>query len=113
VSGFDPSRDARKLDRYCPVRNVSADYPPTLLIHGTEDTDVPYEQSAAMAKELSRHKIPHELVTVRGAGHGLAGGDKQLVEDAQEKALAYIRKHLKSTDKEAGAKPREAPNPER
>jgi acetyl esterase/lipase len=96
VSGFDPSRDSRKFDPYCPVRNVSADYPPTLLIHGTEDTDVPYEQSVAMAKALARHEVPHELVTVRGAGHGLAGGDKQLVEDAQEKALAFIRKHLKA-----------------
>lgn len=98
VTGFDPSRDARKLDPYCPVRKVSAEYPPTLLIHGTEDTDVPYEQSVAMAKELARHKVPHELVAVRGAGHGLAGGDKQLVDDAQEKALAFIRKHLKVKD---------------
>ncbi len=28
------------------VRNVSAKYPPTLLIHGTADTDVPYEVEA-------------------------------------------------------------------
>ncbi|HTU22912.1 MAG TPA: alpha/beta hydrolase [Gemmataceae bacterium] len=99
VSGFDPRRDSRKLDSYCPVRNVSADYPPTLLIHGTADTDVPYEQSAAMATALARYKVPHELVTVPGAGHGLAGGDKKLVDDAQEKALACIRKHLKAKDK--------------
>ena len=95
VSGFDPATERAKLDRYCPIRNVSPAYPPTLMIHGTEDTDVPYEQSAAMAKELARHQVMHELVTVRGAGHGLSGGDKKLIEDANDKAAAFIRKHLK------------------
>jgi hypothetical protein len=48
-----------------------------------------------MAKELARHKVPHELVTVAGAGHGLAGGDKKLGADAHAKALAFVRAHLK------------------
>jgi acetyl esterase/lipase len=95
VTGMDPAKDRRKLDGYCPVRNVSRDYPPTLLIHGTLDTDVPYEQSAAMAKELARHEVPHELITVKGAGHGLAGGDKKLVSEAHEKTAAFICHHLK------------------
>jgi acetyl esterase/lipase len=96
VTGFDPATERTKLDPYCPVRNVTPEYPPTILIHGTEDTDVPYELSAAMAQELGRHKVPHELITVRGAGHGLSGGDKKLVAEAHEKALAFIRMHLKS-----------------
>jgi acetyl esterase/lipase len=94
VAGFDPETERRKLDPYCPVRNLTADYPPILMIHGTEDTDVPYEESAAMDRELTRLKVPHELITVPGAGHGLAGGDKKLVEDAHARALAFIRKHL-------------------
>jgi acetyl esterase/lipase len=94
VTGFDPKSDRGKLDKFCPVRNVTAEYPPTLLIHGTKDTDVPYELSAAMAAELARKKVPHELVTVKGAGHGLADGDKRLIEDAHERAAAFIRKHL-------------------
>jgi acetyl esterase/lipase len=94
VTGFDPQTEGRKIDPYCPVRNLTPAYPPTMLIHGTEDTDVPYEQSAAMAKELARLKVAHELITVRGAGHGLDGGDKKAVEDANARALAFIRKHL-------------------
>jgi dipeptidyl aminopeptidase/acylaminoacyl peptidase len=78
------------------VRNISADYPPTMLVHGTEDTDVPYQLSADMAKELARHKVPHELITVTGAGHGLVGGDKKLVADAHAKALAFIRTQMQA-----------------
>jgi acetyl esterase/lipase len=99
VTGFDPEKERRKIDPYCPVRNVSADYPPTMLVHGTEDTDVPYDLSAAMAKELKRQKVPHELVTVRGAGHGLSGGDRKAVREAHDKALAFIRRHLKAQTK--------------
>ncbi|HKA08728.1 MAG TPA: prolyl oligopeptidase family serine peptidase, partial [Gemmataceae bacterium] len=95
VTGFEPGRDRDKLTPYCPVRNVSPEYPPTMLVHGTEDTDVPYQLSADMEKELARHKVPHELVTVTGAGHGLAGGDKKLVADAHAKALEFIRTQMK------------------
>jgi acetyl esterase/lipase len=98
VSGLDPVSDREKLDPYCPVRNVTPQYPPTMLIHGTEDTDVPYELSANMAKEFTRHKVPHELVTVPGAGHGLSGGDRKQVADANERALAFIRRHLKAQE---------------
>ncbi len=99
VTGFDPDKEPRKLDPYCPVRNVAADYPPTLLIHGTEDTDVPCEQSVAMAKALARRQVAHELITVPGAGHGLSGGEKKLVDEANDKALAFLRRHLKAGEK--------------
>jgi acetyl esterase/lipase len=95
VTGFDPAKDRAKLDPFCPVRNVSPAWPPTMLVHGTEDTDVPYDLSAAMAEELGRHKVPHELVTVPGAGHGLSGGDRKLASEAHAKALEFIKKHLK------------------
>jgi dipeptidyl aminopeptidase/acylaminoacyl peptidase len=70
-----------------------------MLVHGTVDTDVPYELSADMAKELTRHKVAHELVTVPGAGHGLSGGDKKLVDEANDKAVAFIRDKLKAERK--------------
>ena len=92
ATGLEPGP---KLDRYCPVRNVTPAYPPTILIHGTDDTDVPYDRSASMAKELEKHQVVHGLVTVPGAGHGLSGGDKKLVADAQAKARAFIKEKLK------------------
>ena len=95
VTGCDPEADRAKLDPFCPVRNLTEAYPPTMLLHGTADTDVPYELSAAMNRELERHHVVHELVTLPGSGHGLSGGDRALVAQAHEKALAFIRDHLK------------------
>ena len=95
VTGFDPKAERAKLDPFCPVRNITPDYPPILMIHGTDDTDVPYDLSAAMARELARHGVPHELITVPRAGHGLGGGDKELVADAHARALEFVGKHLR------------------
>ena len=50
--GLDPVTDRKALEAYCPLRHVTRDYPPTLLVHGTKDTDVPYGQSEAMAREF-------------------------------------------------------------
>src|SRR5262249_48645055 len=96
VTGFDPDKERFRLDPYCPVRGVTPDYPPTLLVHGTKDDDVPYAQSAAVAKELARHQVAHELVTVEGAGHGVSGVDRKVADGAYDKALAFIRAHLKA-----------------
>ena len=95
VTGFDPATDKAKLDPYCPVRNLSAQYLPILMLHGTADTDVPHELSANMAKELMRLKLPHEFISVPGGNHGLSNADdpKQIIE-ARTRALAFIRKHL-------------------
>lgn len=73
VVGFDPLTQPREFDRFCPVRNVTANYPPTLLVHGDKDIDVPYEQSVAMAAELKRAGVAHEFITLKGGGHGFGG----------------------------------------
>jgi acetyl esterase/lipase len=94
VTGFDPVTQADKLRPFCPIHNLTKDYPPILMIHGTEDTDVPYSSSADLARELSRLDAPHELITIKGAEHGLRDGDAQLVARAHQRALVFIREHL-------------------
>jgi acetyl esterase/lipase len=96
VSGYHPAQQPRAFDEFCPVRNVTREYPPTLLIHGTTDTDVPYEQSVLMQREFQKHSVPHQFVTVPNAGHGLSGGDPQLVAKAYDEALAFINRALRS-----------------
>ncbi len=97
VSGLDPATQQDQLDAYASVRNVTGEFPPTVLVHGTNDNDVAYEESAGLATELERHDVVHELVTVEGAGHGLSGVGFDVVTDAVDKALAFIHQHLGDT----------------
>ena len=97
VSGRTPATEPGFFVPYCPLRNVSADYPPTLLLHGTADTDVPYEQSAFMAQELSRHGIASDLVTIEGGPHGFdRQTDDPRVIEAFDRVVDFLREHLGS-----------------
>jgi acetyl esterase/lipase len=64
------------------------------LIHGTNDTDVPYEQSVMMAEQFRKHGIDHELITIEGAEHGLAGGDSERIARAYERAFQFVHKRM-------------------
>ena len=77
-TAHDPlKRSPRPIDRRsASIRHVTDKYPPTMLIHGTSDTDVPHEQSVQMDRELARHGVPHEFISVTGGGHGLGGLDR-------------------------------------
>ena len=94
VAGLDPAKNARAFDPFCPIRNVTAQYPPTLLIHGAKDTDVPHEQSADMDRELTKHRVDHELITVREAGHGLVNAKPEEAAEARARAVAFVKKHV-------------------
>lgn len=94
VSGWDPHTQEEKFFPYMAVKNVTADYPPTLLLHGDQDTDVPYEQSAMMERELKKHSIEHRLITLSGGEHGLAGADPKAIQNAYADAAKFLRKHL-------------------
>lgn len=43
--------------------------PPTIIVHGTDDELVPYQNSVKLAEELELNNVRHELVTLEGAGH--------------------------------------------
>ncbi len=94
VTGYDPSMEAENIAPFEPVRNVSKDYPPTLLIHGTKDTDVPYVESTMMADQLKKHGVPFQLESVENGEHGLAGGNPQQILKARAAAREFIIKYL-------------------
>jgi len=95
VVGHDPDAERRAFYPFCPVCNVTPHYPPTLLVHGDKDTDVPYEQSAMMAAELARAGVEHEFITIRGGGHCSLGRDEAEVAATYPRLIAFLDRHLK------------------
>ncbi|HJT32837.1 MAG TPA: prolyl oligopeptidase family serine peptidase, partial [Pirellulales bacterium] len=53
-----------------PITYVSADDPPFLIVHGTEDPLVPYDQSERFYDALEQEGVEAIFVTVEGGGHG-------------------------------------------
>ena len=78
-----------------PIRNVTKEYPPTLLLHGDKDTDVPYEQSVLMARKLDEYHVEHDMITMPNRGHGF---DREMqdpaVSAAFDRVMVFLKKHL-------------------
>lgn len=65
---------------------------PTLVIHGTDDKYVAYEQAGWMVDKLKASAVEAELITLQGAGHGFKGPDAEKAETAM---IAFFDQHLK------------------
>lgn len=65
---------------------------PTLIVHGTKDDHVAFEQATWMVDRLKSCMVEVELLTMEGAGHGFKGPDADKAEAAM---LAFFDKHLK------------------
>lgn len=77
-----------------PVTHVSADDPPVLMMHGTEDRTVPYTQATLLEALLKQTGVPVELITVEGAGHGLRNGAPEDVRAALQRENDFLAEHL-------------------
>ncbi|MBL8230004.1 MAG: alpha/beta hydrolase [Bryobacterales bacterium] len=69
VTGYDPHKERRDLRRFCPLDRIDASYPPTMLLHGDKDTDVPFQQSQLMTEALKKLRVPAAFVQMSGMGH--------------------------------------------
>jgi acetyl esterase/lipase len=69
VAGLDPDAGPAKFEPYTPERLVTPAYPPTLLLHGDRDTDVPFGMSQRMAAVFKRQRVEHRLYRMKGFNH--------------------------------------------
>jgi len=67
-----------------------------VLIHGTADTDVPYEESVFAADRLQTAGVERRLVLIEGAKHGLANvcGTEDTI--GYREAARFLRHHIAS-----------------
>jgi acetyl esterase/lipase len=94
VAGHNPDVEPRWFDPYCPVRNVSADYPPTVLIHGTADTDVPFDESVNIEEQLSHFKTKHDFLPVPDGSHCLWKDPPEVKAAVFKKAMDFVKVQL-------------------
>jgi acetyl esterase/lipase len=76
--GKQPSEKMAKL--YSNELQVTANTPPTFLIHATDDQSVPVENSLLYYQALKKNKVPTEMHIYPAGGHGfgLANGNRSL-----------------------------------
>jgi acetyl esterase/lipase len=94
VAGHDPDADKEWFARYNPNLNITGRYPPTMLVHGTADTDVPYEQSVLTAERLRTASVEHELITVPNGAHGLGNIAADERDRIYARAAGFLQKRV-------------------
>ncbi len=86
-----------------PVTYVSADDPPFLIVHGTEDRTVAIKQAELLHAAQKKAGNKTTFVKITGGGHGI-GGPK-----VEERVQAFLAKHLLGKDLVVSADAIEAP----
>lgn len=72
---FDPARS----DEFSPLKQVTPDDAPALLVHGDKDELVPIWHSEKIRDALEGVKVPSRLIVIEGAAHGFdANGNKRM-----------------------------------
>ena len=54
-----------------PIRYITPEAPPFLIIHGEDDLPVPFSQGQSLHEALRKNEVQSTLVRVRNVGHGL------------------------------------------
>jgi acetyl esterase len=80
-----------RLAQLSPVEHVAAGAPPFLLIHGTNDSLVPFSQSRAMCSQMRAAGAACDLYPVEGGGHGMRWWESTQARAAQAYKTEMIR----------------------
>jgi dipeptidyl aminopeptidase/acylaminoacyl peptidase len=83
--------DKEGLKAISPIEHVQAVTAPILLIHGRDDTVVPFAQSDVMLNALKRAGKAVEMVTLKHEDHWLSSSETRL--QMLEATVAFLRAH--------------------
>ena len=89
---FDAATEALMRDA-SPILHVKPGLPPFLLVHGSADTRVAYQQSVDFQAALRKVGVPCELITVKDGSHGMKGW-AALGSDYQAQIVAWLQRTL-------------------
>lgn len=88
----DRKREKAKLDAISPVNFAANFKAPVLLLHGTDDTVVPYSHSTKMEAALKRANKSVKLVKLKGEDHWLSQSETRL--QALKELDAFVAQHI-------------------
>ncbi|MEH7254058.1 alpha/beta hydrolase [Neobacillus niacini] len=95
ITGVNPVHNKDALYSFCPNRLVTKEYPPTLLLHGTKDTDVPYEQSVFMRAAIIKESVEAKLITIPNGEHVFDKNFQDtIVQNALKQVIDFLKAHL-------------------
>lgn len=95
ITGTEAQAEA-VVRKASPATYVHKGMPPYLLIHGTRDMGVPYEQSERMVDAVHRIGQRCELIRVEGGGHGFGAWDKDpAMAGYRDKLLEWLRRTVR------------------
>ena len=85
-----------RLRALSPIRHVHARMPPFLLIHGTADQVVPFEQSRRMCRAIRDAGGKCDLLAVKGGEHGVRRWESAGLTSYKRIMIDWIQKRLAS-----------------
>jgi acetyl esterase/lipase len=101
VTGLDPVTDRAALEALCPMRHVTAEFPPTLFLCGDKDTGGPLQQTGLMADALQAQRVTQRFIRMEGYGHlfDMPSGARPLVNDpkvaaAYDRVVEFLQEYL-------------------
>ncbi len=89
----DSPEAVKRMREVSAVNLIKKGLPPFLLIHGTEDPQVAYEQSVEMQKRMKAAGNACDLITVQGGPHAMGVITK--FPDTKVKMIAWLKQTLK------------------
>jgi len=81
-----------KAEQANPIKYVTHDAPPFLIVHGEQDPLVPCNQSELLYAALKQARVNVTFYKIAGAGHGGPAFDSDMMRAA---VLAFLDKYLK------------------
>lgn len=79
------------LEQFSPIKHIDAITVPVMLIHGTDDTVVNFDQSTTMYDAMRHAKKPVEMVELKKEDHWLTHGETRL--KMLQSSIAFLRTH--------------------
>lgn len=101
IFGFDPRQEPERARvmalRFSPVEKLTAEAPPTLVIHGSYDQLVPLSQSRLLVEKMETLNVPHEYHVLPGVGHAFRGASREQRLQVQEWITDFVLRQYAET----------------